>query len=227
MIERPSSNFNDRPSGTAVDMLVLHYTGMESCGVALDRLCDTAAAVSAHYLIDEDSTVYSMVPEDKRAWHAGVAHWRGESNINDRSIGIELVNPGHEFGYRPFPPDQMTALVSLCLDILSRHAIPARNVVGHSDVAPVRKQDPGEHFNWSRLAKAGIGLWPSAMSGEPVEGDNVAHALGEIGYETADLTATVTAFQRRFRPENVDGVLDADTAQLIATVRDLFTNSTT
>lgn len=225
MIERASPNYSDRPSGTAVDMLVLHYTGMESCGVALDRLCDPAAEVSAHYLIDEDGTVYAMVPEDKRAWHAGVAHWRGEANINDRSIGIELVNPGHEFGYRPFPPDQMTALVTLCLDILSRHAIPARNVVGHSDVAPTRKQDPGEHFAWSRLAKAGIGLWPSSMSTVPVDENTVGPALVEIGYEIVDVEAALTAFQRRFRPETVDGKLDADTAQLIATVRDLFTNS--
>jgi len=222
MIERPSPNFNERPSGTVVDMLVLHYTGMESCDAALDRLCDPEVEVSAHYLIDEDGTTYTMVSEDKRAWHAGVSFWRGQSNINDRSIGIELVNPGHEFGYRPFPSDQMTALVALCLGVLGRHSIPACNVVGHSDVAPARKQDPGEHFNWARLAKAGIGLWPSAITGMPVTRDTVSAALADIGYETSDLSAALVAFQRRFRPENVDGELDPDTAQLIGTVRSLF-----
>lgn len=203
-------------------MLVLHYTGMESCDAALERLCDPDAEVSAHYLIDEDGTVYAMVPEGKRAWHAGVSCWRGATNINDRSIGIELVNPGHEFGYRPFPADQMTALAALCLGILSRHPIPARNVVGHSDVAPARKQDPGEHFNWSRLAKAGIGLWPSTMAETTVSENEVAQALGEIGYDTSDLAAALSAFQRRFRPESVDGVLDADTAVLIRTVGNLY-----
>lgn len=221
MIETLSPNFNDRPSGAAIDMLVLHYTGMRSCGEALARLCDESAEVSAHYLIDEDGSVHRLVAEGKRAWHAGLAHWRGETNINDRSIGIELVNPGHEFGYRPFPPDQMTSLVALSLDVLERHPIPARNVVGHSDVAPRRKQDPGEHFNWARLAKAGIGLWPDAMAGEPVTGETVPSALEAIGYETEDFLATLMAFQRRYRPEKIDGALDADTAELVAAVHEL------
>lgn len=155
-MKRPSPNYNERPAGTAIDMLVLHYTGMKSCAAALDRLCDETAEVSAHYLIDEDGTLYQLVDEARRAWHAGVAVWNGNTNINDRSIGIELVNPGHEFGYRKFPEAQMLTLITLCKEIIARHPISPADVVGHSDVAPDRKQDPGELFDWQRLVDEGI-----------------------------------------------------------------------
>ena len=207
MIERPSPNFDRRPADVPVDMLVLHYTGMETAGIAVSRLCDPEAKVSAHYVIDEDGAVQRLVSEDRRAWHAGVAFWRGETDINGRSIGIELVNPGHEFGYRPFPEAQMAALETLARDILARHPIPARNVVGHSDVAPRRKIDPGALFDWPRLADAGIGLWPE----DGGEGGDVVAMLAEFGYETVDLEKTVEAFQRRFRPSRIDGVADAGT----------------
>ena len=159
-VDRPSPNQDDR-DGAGIDMLVLHYTGMPSGAAAIDRLCDPAAKVSAHYTVDEDGTVYAHVPEARRAWHAGVSHWAGAANINSRSIGIELVNPGHEFGYRPFPEAQIAALTTLCHGILLRHPIPSWRVLGHSDVAPARKDDPGELFPWKRLAEAGIGLWPA------------------------------------------------------------------
>ena len=160
IIERASPNCDERPDGVAIDMLVLHYTGMPSAEGALARLTDPTAKVSAHWLIEEDGAIISLVPEAMRAWHAGVSFWRGASGVNARSIGIELVNPGHEFGYRPFPERQMAALIELARDITTRHAIPARNVIGHADVAPRRKMDPGELFDWRRLARAEIGLWP-------------------------------------------------------------------
>jgi N-acetylmuramoyl-L-alanine amidase len=209
-VERPSPNHDSR-DGAAIDMLVLHYTGMTSAEAALDRLCDPAAKVSAHYVIDEDGTVHALVPEDRRAWHAGVAHWAGESNINARSIGIELVNPGHEFGYRAFPEEQVAALTTLCHSILMRHPVPSARVLGHSDVAPARKDDPGELFPWARLAKAGIGLWP-------VAGDSnlEAGALARYGYDPdAPLDKVVTAFQRHFRPRLVNGAWDSDCARLL------------
>ena len=190
-----SPNHDARPAGGPVDMLVLHYTGMRSCAEALARLCDPAAKVSAHYLIDEDGTCVPLVAEDRRAWHAGVSFWRGHADINARSIGIELVNPGHEFGYRPFPEAQMRALIDLCRGILARHPIPPCNVVGHADVAPRRKRDPGDLFDWRRLAAAGIGLWPEGTAAG--EGD-LAAALATIGYETVDLAASVAAFRDRF-----------------------------
>ncbi len=215
----PSPNCDDRPAGVPVDMLVLHYTGMRTAGEAMARLCDPAAKVSAHFLIDEDGTTHALVPENKRAWHAGVSFWRGETDINGRSIGIELVNPGHEFGYRPFPEAQMAALIDLARDILSRHPIPPRNVVGHADVAPRRKQDPGELFDWKRLAEAGIGLWPEAGRGE--EDGDVSTLLSEIGYETVDLPTTLSAFQRRYRPVRLDGRADAETLGLLRAVCNL------
>ena len=211
-IERPSPNHDSRPPGAAIDMLVLHYTGMIDARAALDRLCDPAAKVSAHYLIDEDGAVHRLVAESRRAWHAGRAVWRGNGDVNGASIGIELVNPGHEFGYRPFPDPQMDALIALARAILARHPIPARNVVGHSDVAPARRADPGELFDWARLAAAGIGLWPaSEVRGEMGltlrPGDaglavaELQAALAEIGYGVARdglydeaLAAVVSAF---------------------------------
>ncbi len=161
IVQRPSPNHDERPAGTPIDMLVMHYTGMRTAGEALARLCDPDAKVSAHYTIDRDGRVYTHVPEDRRAWHAGVSYWAGERNVNARSIGIELVNPGHEFGYEPFPEEQIAALIDLAGGILSRHPIPAHRVVGHSDVAPARKMDPGERFPWKQLAEFGIGIWPT------------------------------------------------------------------
>ena len=206
-----SPNFNDRPEGVPIDMLVIHYTGMRSAKAALTRMCDPAAEVSAHYMVDEAGDIVALVAEDKRAWHAGLSFWRGETNVNGRSIGIELANPGHEFGYRPFPEAQMAALIELAKGILARWPIPARNVVGHSDVAPRRKQDPGELFDWRRLAAEGIGLWPQAGA---TEGDAVA-LLTECGYETEDFAASLTAFQRHFRPSRCDGVADEETLSLL------------
>src|SRR5579864_6043616 len=164
LIQRPSPNHDAR--NVPVDLLVLHYTGMKSANEALERLCDPAAKVSAHYTVDEDGTVYHHVPEARRAWHAGVSSWAGATDINACSIGIELVNPGHEFGYRDFPDAQIEALITLCHGILLRHPISSARVLGHSDVAPARKEDPGELFPWARLAKAGIGLWPQAATGD-------------------------------------------------------------
>jgi N-acetylmuramoyl-L-alanine amidase len=210
-VDRPSPNHNDR-GGAVIDMLVLHYTGMTSGAAAVDRLCNPAAGVSAHYTIDEDGTVYAHVAEARRAWHAGVSHWAGVDNVNARSIGIELVNPGHEYGYREFPEDQIAALITLCHGILLRHPIPSALVLGHSDVAPARKDDPGELFPWARLAKAGIGLWPDAAAGDPG-----ADALTRYGYDPkAPQDKVITAFQRHFRPAKLDGQWDSECAGLLA-----------
>jgi len=216
--ERPSPNFDDRPPGQAIDMLVLHYTGMRDAHTALERLTDPAAEVSTHYLIDEDGSVVRLVAEDKRAWHAGVSSWRGAAGVNARSIGIELVNPGHEFGYRPFPEAQMQALETLARAILARHPIPAINVVGHSDVAPTRKCDPGELFDWRRLAVVGIGVWPTSAVVDPVAEDEVSDRLAQIGYDITDVRAAIVAFQRRFAPHRLDGVPDLETRQILARV---------
>jgi len=186
---------------------MLHYTGMQSAGAALARLCDRAAKVSSHYVVDEDGTVYALVAERDRAWHAGVSFWRGARALNDSSIGIEIVNPGHEFGYRAFPKAQMAAVLALCRDILGRHDIPARNVVGHSDVAPDRKQDPGELFPWRWLAEAGVGLWTDAFH---PPGD-LMRDLALIGYDVA-ARDVILAFQRHFLPAQLSGVADAATA---------------
>ena len=219
-VSRVSPNFNDRLFGVPIDMLVLHYTGMETCEAALTRLCGADAQVSAHYLIEEDGTVHRLVDEDKRAWHAGVAWWRGAMDINGRSIGIELVNPGHEFGYQAFPDAQMEALTALGQSILKRHPIPKRNVVGHSDVAPRRKLDPGELFDWQRLADAGIGLW--AADAKPVRATDaeVCAMLTALGYEAGDFAATLSAFQRHFRPARVDGQADFETAGILKALLD-------
>jgi len=218
MEERPSPNHG--PRSGAIDMLVLHYTGMTSAAAALDRLCDPAAQVSAHYLVEEDGTVWRLVPEERRAWHAGLSSWRGKSDINDASVGIELANPGHEGGYRPFPEPQIAALEALCRLILARHPIPPRNVVGHSDVAPQRKEDPGELFPWSRLARAGIGLWPAPpLPRAPASEAELRRLLAAIGYGLdGELARVVTAFQRRYRPARCDGAADAETRSLIAAV---------
>ena len=212
-VARPSPNHDDR-GGAPIDMLVLHYTGMQSGAAAIDRLCDPAAKVSAHYTVDEDGTVYAHVPEDRRAWHAGVSHWAGADNINSRSIGIEIVNPGHEYGYREFPAAQIAALIELCGGILQRHAIAASRVLGHSDVAPARKDDPGELFPWQHLADAGVGVWPQG-----VKSDLGAEALIQYGYDpNAPLDKVITAFQRHFRPKSLTGQWDGECARLLASL---------
>jgi N-acetylmuramoyl-L-alanine amidase len=204
----PSPNIDERPC--AVDMLILHYTGMQSASAAIDRLRDPVARVSSHYVVNEDGSIVRLVPEALRAWHAGVSYWRGRRVLNDCSVGIEIVNPGHEWGYRAFPDAQIAAVRALCLEILGRHPIPPYHVVGHSDVAPDRKQDPGELFPWQSLAHDGIGIWPDAGgTGE------IAEALAAIGYEVAPGSAmpahVVTAFQRHWRPEPVTGIADDGT----------------
>jgi N-acetylmuramoyl-L-alanine amidase len=212
--QHPSPNHGPRRSG--IDMLLFHYTGMTSAAAALARMCDATAEVSAHYLIEEDSTVWQLVPEERRAWHAGAASWRGVTDINSCSIGIELQNPGHEHGYREFPAAQIAALTRLARDIVSRRRIPPERVLGHSDVAPCRKQDPGEKFPWEMLAEAGIGLWPDfSRAAEP--GD-VGQQLAAIGYDITgdDLAATIAAFQRHWRPACCDGILDDETMRRIA-----------
>jgi N-acetylmuramoyl-L-alanine amidase len=208
--ELPSPNCDDRPAGQKVDILVLHYTGMPDAGQALRRLRDPQAKVSAHYVIDEAGKIYRMVPEEKRAWHAGISAWQGERDINARSIGIEIVNTGHEFGYRPFQLAQMDALVALCNDIKTRHDIKPERVLGHSDVAPVRKQDPGELFDWYRLSVEGIAIWPTPKLADWSDEQFFQH-LAAYGYDlTGPAKANVdplvarraacVAFCRHFRP---------------------------
>ncbi len=211
-------------------MLVLHYTGMQSAAAALDRLCDPAARVSAHYLVEEDGTLWRLVPEARRAFHAGVSYWQGERDLNFVSIGVEIVNPGHEWGYRPFPEAQMAAVERLCCHLLSRYRIPPHRVVGHSDIAPDRKADPGELFDWPRLARAGIGLWPIPAPGLArrrgrgvgvIERASALADLARIGYcvSSAGETVALAAFQRRFRPERWDGRLDGETCARLGAVR--------
>jgi N-acetylmuramoyl-L-alanine amidase len=230
IVERPSPNHDARP--TAVDMLVLHYTGMKTAEEALARLCDPSAKVSAHYTVDRGGCVYRHVPEERRAWHAGPSYWAGRNAVNDCSIGIELVNPGHEFGYVPFTDEQIASLIGLAQGILARHPIPPARVLGHSDVAPARKTDPGELFPWQRLAESGIGLWPNVSPppcGEvdPATPDRVGggasftSALARFGYGVppgaeVPLEAVVKAFQRHFRPSCIDGVADSECAAILS-----------
>jgi len=206
-------------------MLVLHYTGMPTAEEALARLRDAEAGVSSHYLVEEDGRIRRLVPEGLRAAHAGQSFWRGRAALNDVSIGIEVVNPGHDWGYRAFPALQMGAVAELCLDILRRHpGITAGNVVGHSDVAPDRKRDPGERFDWEGLAREGIGLWPEGVPGlasdmpEAAEGE-ARGALSRIGYRTdVPLPLLLAAFQRHWRPERVDGRADLGTLRRLSAV---------
>ncbi|MBW8841164.1 MAG: N-acetylmuramoyl-L-alanine amidase [Sphingomonadales bacterium] len=210
IVETPSPNFNERQ--LPVSMIVLHYTGMESAEAALTRLTDPTAEVSAHYLIDEDGTIHRLVAEDKRAWHAGQSHWRGITDVNSASIGIELVNPGHEFGYRDFAPAQIEALIPLLAEIKDRYEITRGNIVGHSDIAPTRKQDPGELFPWAQLARLRLALpRPTRNLMDPLWSDaGFLLALERFGYEVTDKLAAVVAFQRRFRPELIDGEIDGE-----------------
>ena len=208
--ETPSPNWNERQS--PVSMVVLHYTGMQTAEEALERLCSEEAGVSAHYLIEEDGTVHRLVREDRRAWHAGKSFWRGITDVNSASVGIELVNPGHEFGYRPFPYAQMEALLPLLSEIVQRHDIPRANVVAHSDVAPARKQDPGELFDWDLLAAHRLALkTPRVTMPGPFENDGAFFlALERWGYDISDQSAVCRAFQRRWRPHIIDGQVDGE-----------------
>jgi N-acetylmuramoyl-L-alanine amidase len=203
IIERPSPNFDERM--LPVSMIVLHYTGMPDAEGALARLTSPEAKVSAHYLIDEDGTTYRLVDESMRAWHAGKSRWRGITDVNSASVGIEIVNPGHEFGYRPFPDEQIAALIPLLADIKERHGIGRGNVVGHSDIAPARKEDPGELFPSRDLVDP---FWTDA---------GFLLALERFGYDVTDTQKAVIAFQRRFRPDMIDGIVDGECrAKLLA-----------
>jgi len=239
--EFPSPNHDSRGEAIGgpprIDMLVLHYTGMQNAKAALERLCDPSARVSSHYVIDEDGTIWRLVAEERRAWHAGVSYWQRETALNTVSIGVEIVNPGHEWGYRAFPEPQMRAVESLCLDIVARRRIPAHRIVGHSDIAPIRKTDPGELFDWPRLAHAGIGLWPEPAPelrhrrGRGVGIVERARGLADlarIGYqvEPGNVEPPLAAFQRRFRPERWDGRLDGETSSRLAEVAQLYDAST-
>ena len=237
----PSPNFDARRGPP--DMLVLHYTGMQTAEAAIARLCDPEAKVSAHYVVDEDGSILKLVPEERRAWHAGRGVWLGETDCNAASIGIEIVNPGHEFGYRDFPEVQVDAVISLIADIRTRWTIPDNRIIAHSDLAPERKQDPGERFPWKRLAGAGHGLWfePAqeriAALGAPLKvGDEglgvivLRAGLHRLGYgmppggdydEATRLT--VEAFQRHWRPAQVDGVADGETRATLMGVLQLAT----
>jgi N-acetylmuramoyl-L-alanine amidase len=217
IVDLPSPNHAPRPAGTAVDVLVLHYTELP-LKESLAILCDGTREhrVSAHYVLAEDGTPYRLVPEERVAWHAGRSHWRGRDALNATSIGVEIVNLHGD--HHDYPAAQIAALIELCRGILARHpAIAPRNVVGHSDIAPKRKIDPGRCFPWATLAVEGIGLWPRPGA-QPLEGD-VQAALERFGYPPADDVTTadiVASFQRRFRPARVDGVADAETRALLA-----------
>ena len=215
MTPTPSPNFDERAS--PVSMIVLHYTGMETAGEAIARLCDPAAKVSAHYLVDEDGSVHAMVDEGHRAWHAGRAHWRGVTDINSASVGIEIVNPGHDWGYRAFPPVQIAAVVRLVAAVKDRHEVTRGNIVGHSDIAPARKRDPGELFPWIELARRRLAL-PRPTKNLVDPGWTEAGfllALERFGYEVTEPMAAIMAFQRRFRPELIDGEVDAECRMIL------------
>jgi N-acetylmuramoyl-L-alanine amidase len=217
MITLPSPNWDERDA--AVEFLVLHYTGMPDAQAAIALLRAPEAKVSAHYVVDEDGTIYALVPEDKRAWHAGISSWRGRRALNGASVGVEIVNPGHEWGYRPFPAAQMEAVRALCLGILTRHPIPARHVLAHSDIAPNRKQDPGELFDWKGLAEAGIGLWTDEFAAPGELGADLAAIGYDVSLPERDV---ITAFQRHFLPRHLSGVADAATAARAAALRALI-----
>ncbi|KAF0119125.1 MAG: N-acetylmuramoyl-L-alanine amidase [Xanthobacteraceae bacterium] len=230
-----SPNHDERRA--PVEILLIHYTGMQDGMAALHRLCDpNPPRVSAHYVVFEDGEIVQCVAESRRAWHAGAGSWQGREDVNSRSIGIEIVNPGHEFGYRPFPEVQIDAVVNLSRDILARNGLAGASVLAHSDTAPGRKQDPGELFPWERLAGEGIGLWvpPAPLQDGPVyrpgeEGPPiqalqallamVGYGLQVTGVYDAATEAVVTAFQRHWRQERIDGIADAST---LRTLRDLL-----
>jgi len=231
IIDTPSPNHDERT--LPITLLVLHYTGMENGAVALKRMCDPTAKVSAHYMVEEDGQIFKLVDESRRAWHAGISSWNGENNINSASIGIEIVNGGHDFGLPNFPNAQIHAVIKLSRDIMKRHNISDDGLVAHSDIAPDRKQDPGEKFPWARLADAGIGIWPVVKTKDKrvlldIRDTGTKHirsvqgAFGYLGYcikvnGILDSTTqmVVEAFQRRYRPTKIDGILDVQTMALL------------
>jgi len=228
-IDRASPNHGPRRDGAPIDMLLLHYTDMATAELALDRLCDPTAQVSAHYLIARDGRVFRLVSEQRRAWHAGRAWWAGESDINSRSIGIELDNPGHSHGYGDFPEAQLVALIALCRDILARCPIPPHRVLGHSDVAPDRKIDPGHRLDWRRLARAGIGVFPESPPPAELDEAAVAGNLARIGYRVgaprfADpaTRAALEAFRRHWTPDALGQPLHPRMAAMPAAVAELI-----
>ena len=200
-------HYEDRAKGVKPSIIIMHYTGMETMTAARERLTDPTSKVSAHYLVDTNGTVFDLVPEDKRAWHAGLSFWHGETDINSHSIGVEMVNTGHEFGYKPFPDAQMQAVLTLCHGIQSRHKI--EHVLGHSDIAPERKKDPGELFNWEWLAGQGVGLWPKPTESDIKKAEEIAlndyqveRLFTQFGYNPmAAYVDVVVAFHRHFAPE--------------------------
>ena len=242
--DRPSPNFDTRTR--AIDLVVLHYTGMQDGETALARLTDpaptagkypgpwqdTSAApdaplsrVSAHYVVGEDGTVYRVVPEESRAWHAGASSWQGEGDVNSRAIGIEIVNGGHDFGLPDYPAVQVDAVIALVGDILARHQLKPIQVVAHSDIAPERKQDPGEKFPWKRLANSGVAVWPEHVATPQAELSvvtvqtqlaSIGYAVTQTGVMDNQTKAALLAFQRRFRPSLIDGAADDETRALVA-----------
>ena len=228
----PSANFGDRHKGRQPDMILLHYTGMPDVEGAIAQLCSPGTEVSAHYIVLEDGRIVQCVPEARRAWHAGVSNWAGEEDINSCSIGVEIINRGHDWGYPDYPLRQIAAVIALCRGIMLRRKVPAHRVLAHSDVAPARKKDPGEKFPWHSLANSGVGHWVQPapiMRGESLklgtvssDVENLQHALARYGYgvpvtgkyDTAT-TEVVTAFQRHFRPANVDGIADHSTVSTL------------
>jgi N-acetylmuramoyl-L-alanine amidase len=231
---RASPNHGERNGNMKPDMLVLHYTGMTDAQDAVRRLCSESSKVSSHYIVLEDGHIIQSVAESRRAWHAGESSWAGETDLNSRSIGIEIANPGHDHGYREFPNAQIAAVTALCRDIIVRHGIHPERVLAHSDVAPLRKEDPGEKFPWRRLHAAGVGHWaepaPLATPGEPVtpgsQGSHVrelqaqfsryGYGIGKTSTYDDLTTAVVRAFQRHFRPARIDGIADASTRATLA-----------
>ncbi len=247
-IKRPSPNFDARTR--PIDLIVLHYTGMQDAAIALARLTDPQplagnypgpwqsvdvlpdsplSRVSAHYVVDEAGQIYALVPEEHRAWHAGVGSWEGEGDLNARAIGIEIVNGGHDFGLPDFTDAQITAVIQLLKDIFARWPeLNAKRVVGHSDIAPERKADPGEKFPWAKLADAGVSVWPRELPSE-LDNDDVASdvqtQLASIGYDVKQTgsmdnstRAALVAFQRRFRPSDISGAADEETRRLLVAV---------
>jgi N-acetylmuramoyl-L-alanine amidase len=216
IVEHPSPNHGPRRDGARPDLVVLHYTGMRGRDDALARLCDPAAEVSAHYLIDKDGTVHAMVPEERRAWHAGAGGWGTVRDVNSRSLGIELVNPGDV----PFAAAQMDALEALLADLVARWAIPPERVIGHACMAPDRKTDPGPRFDWRRLARHGLAVWPEDL-GTEAEGDAAAFAAAAraFGYPAVAPDALLAAFRSRFRPWASGPLAPADVATLRALAR--------
>ncbi|GJL91550.1 N-acetylmuramoyl-L-alanine amidase [Hyphococcus sp.] len=220
-IDAPSPNFDAR--GAGIDTVILHYTGMQTGAEAVARLRDPAAKVSAHYAVEENGDIYRLVDEQMRAWHAGVGSWKGDIDINARSIGIEIVNPGHEWGYRAFPKAQVASVISLLKDIRTRHPVKPARVLAHSDVAPRRKEDPGEKFPWAQLAAEGVALAPyegDASAGLTVSYVDALRSLSDIGYDApaGDHAAGLLAFQRRFCPQSLGQGFDPRTRAALMAV---------